>query len=179
MPKVRKRLPKFSFSQLTSAKILAQRSAVPALISRTTSSASLKRKKMSHDEKDRLLRIGKRPRRGPFSAIMESTEAGEGSALLEVTEAVRQSGKYDVWEDEDSEVPEEEVSHKKPNVKVSLRYAASAVHTNAVSEASPCFPTSSSDPALCGALTPRGHILQPTGHCARRAFARRCRKRRT
>jgi nucleolar protein 53 len=53
---------------------------------------------VSHADKTRLLRIGKRPRRGPFNAVMDPTEIGAGSAPLEVTEAVKESGKYDVWD---------------------------------------------------------------------------------
>ena len=116
---VRRRQPKVSFSQLTSAKILAQRSAVPAVATHYTSSTTLKRKKLSHEEKDRLLRIGKRPRRGPLSSIVDSTEAGQGSALMEVTEAVKNSGTYDVWQGDDNEVEDAIVSTKKPAVKVS------------------------------------------------------------
>ncbi|KAI0701935.1 ribosome biogenesis protein Nop53/GLTSCR2 [Cytidiella melzeri] len=114
---VRRRLPKVSLSQLTSTKILAQRSAVPAVATRATSGQSLKRKKLSHEEKDRLLRIGKRPRHGPFNAVMDHTEPGAGSALMEVTEAVKQSGKYDVWEDEDVQMDDENAPNKKPPVK--------------------------------------------------------------
>lgn len=119
MSEVRRRLPKVSFSQLSSAKILAQRSAVPAVTTRATSASSLKHKKLSHEEKERLLRIGKRPRKGPFNAVMDSTEAGEGSALMEVTEAVKNSGKYDVWDAEDVEMVDAHLPHKKPSVKVS------------------------------------------------------------
>lgn len=80
-----------------SSKILAQRSAVPAVLSRTTPNP-LKRKVLTHSEKDRLLRVGKRPRKGPFNAIMDPTEVGAGSALLEVSEAAKNSGTYNVWE---------------------------------------------------------------------------------
>jgi nucleolar protein 53 len=41
--------------------------------------------------------MGKRNRRGPFNAVMDPTEFGAGSAMLEVTEAVKESGKYDPW----------------------------------------------------------------------------------
>ncbi|KAI0342370.1 P60-like protein [Trametopsis cervina] len=112
---VRKRLPKVSFAQLTSTKILAQRSAVDAVPTRVTS--SLKRKKLSHDEKERLLRIGKRPRKGPFNAIMDHTEAGAGSALLEMTEAVKQSGSYNVWEEEEAEIVDDHMPIPKQAVK--------------------------------------------------------------
>lgn len=90
--------------QLTSSKILAQRSAVPSVISRVLSSDK-KRKtpSVSYADKGRLLQLSKRPRRGPFNAVMDPTEFGAGSALLEVTEAVKESGKYDVWDVQTSE----------------------------------------------------------------------------
>ncbi|KAI0718640.1 P60-like protein [Fomitopsis betulina] len=94
---VRRTQPKFSKELLMSSKILAQRSAVPAVLSRTTPNP-LKRKVLTHSEKDRLLRVGKRPRKGPFNAIMDPTEVGAGSALLEVSEAAKNSGTYNVWE---------------------------------------------------------------------------------
>lgn len=94
--RVRKSLPRFSTSLLSSARILSQRSAVPAVFSRTSVNP-LKRKTLSYEEKGRLLRIGKRPRRGPFNAIMDPTEMGSGSALLDVSEAAKNSGSYDVW----------------------------------------------------------------------------------
>ena len=94
---VRRARPKFSKELLTSSKILAQRSAVPAVFSRTTANP-LKRKILTYEEKDRLLRMGKRPRKGPFNAIIDPTEVGAGSALLEVSEAAKNSGTYDVWE---------------------------------------------------------------------------------
>jgi len=82
---VRKSLPRYSSAQLTSAKILAQRSAVPAVISRI--SASKKRKPiLGHEEKERLLRIAKRSRNGPLNRIMDG-----------LSEAVKESGSYDPW----------------------------------------------------------------------------------
>lgn len=93
---MRRNLPKYSKGLTTAAKILAQRSAVPAVFARATTD-TVKRKRLSHEEKGRLLRIGKRARKGPFNAIMDHAELGAGSALLEVSEAVKQSGQYDVW----------------------------------------------------------------------------------
>ncbi|KAK7683840.1 hypothetical protein QCA50_013216 [Cerrena zonata] len=119
---VRKYLPKFSSSQLTSAKILAQRSAVPAVVSRRTSSTSGHKRKLTHEEKDRLLRMGKRMRKGPFNGVMDPTEMGAGSALLEVSEAVKASGSYDVWNtpkevemEIDGVIPGRELKFKAPN----------------------------------------------------------------
>ncbi len=124
---VRKSLPKFSTSLLSSAKILAQRSAVPALQSRTTSS-SLKRKTLTHEEKDRLLRMGKRVRKGPFNAVIDPTEVGAGSAMLEMSEAVKSSGQYDMWNRNGSEEikPEWETISSKPK-KVKVRYQFQSV----------------------------------------------------
>lgn len=42
--------------------------------------------------------MGKRNVRGPFNAVMDPTEFGAGSALLEVSEAAKASGTYNVWE---------------------------------------------------------------------------------
>ncbi|TFK52820.1 tumor suppressor protein Gltscr2 [Heliocybe sulcata] len=104
---VRKTMPKYSKAALTATKILNQRSAVPAVFSRAFSSASGKRK-LSHEEKERLLRMGKRARRGPLNSYVDETEAGSGSALLEVSEAAKRSGGYDVW----SSKKEEEIETK-------------------------------------------------------------------
>jgi hypothetical protein len=108
---VRKALPRFNPRSLTSARILAQRSAVPAVTSRTTPSAtSGGKRKISNEEKERLLRIGKRARKGPFNSYQDEMEFGKGSAMLEVSAAVKQSGKYNVWdevvEEVDLNVPE-------------------------------------------------------------------------
>ncbi|KAG6867979.1 hypothetical protein C0993_008738 [Termitomyces sp. T159_Od127] len=78
-------------------KILSQRSAVPAVFSRHSSAAPKRKALVSHEEKARLLRIGKRPRKGPFNSVIDPTEFGAGSAVLEISEAVKHSGTYDVW----------------------------------------------------------------------------------
>ncbi|KAF9781149.1 P60-like protein [Thelephora terrestris] len=91
----RRRLPRFSKAQLTSTKILSQRSAVPAVISRVT-----KKPPVSYKQKGKLLQIARRARRGPFKAIIDPTEFGAGSALIDVSEAVKKSGKYDIWEED-------------------------------------------------------------------------------
>lgn len=121
---VRKSLrPRFSTSQLTYTKILQQRSAVPAVVSRTSSSKPAYKRKLSHEEKDRLLRMAKKPRKGPFNAVMDHTEFGAGSALLELSEAAKKSGSYDPWsqpQEEEQEETEEFVpkkaAPKKPEV---------------------------------------------------------------
>ncbi|KAJ7105118.1 ribosome biogenesis protein Nop53/GLTSCR2 [Mycena crocata] len=103
----RKSLPRFKTSELTSTKILAQRSAVPAVVSRPT-----KRKSpLSSEDKNRLLRISKRPRKGPFNSIIDPTELGEGSATFELSEAVKSSGAYDPW------APAEEVEEIKDGLE--------------------------------------------------------------
>ncbi|KAG6841158.1 hypothetical protein C0991_001286 [Blastosporella zonata] len=101
----RKSLTRFSKTLLTSTKILEQRSAVPAVFSRPSSATPKKRKALvSHEEKGRLLRIGKRPRKGPFNSIIDPSEFGAGSAMLELSEAVKASGTYDAWESPTEEV---------------------------------------------------------------------------
>ena len=99
---VRKTLPKFSERVLTSTKILSQRSAVPAVFSRATENAvaGTKRKAVTHDDKSRLLRMGKRLRKGPFNAFVDPNQVGEGSAMLELSEAAKKAGTYDVWAEE-------------------------------------------------------------------------------
>ncbi|KAI0943675.1 hypothetical protein AcW1_002776 [Taiwanofungus camphoratus] len=101
--RVRRSLPKFSTSLLTSAKIISQRSAVPAVFSRATSTSSALKRKLTHEEKGRLLRMGKRPRKGPFNAVIDPTELGAGSAMIEVSEAAKKSGSYDVWTEKSAE----------------------------------------------------------------------------
>ena len=91
----RRRLPKFSKAQLTATKILSQRSAVPAVSSRVT-----KKPPVSYQQKGKLLQITRRPRRGPFNAIIDPTEVGAGSAPIDVSEAVKKSGKYNIWEED-------------------------------------------------------------------------------
>lgn len=68
-----------------------QRSVVPAVVSRAT--------KISRADKERLLRIAKRPRKGPFNAIMDPTEFGAGSAPVDVSHAVIHSGGRDLWDE--------------------------------------------------------------------------------
>ncbi|KAJ6607012.1 ribosome biogenesis protein Nop53/GLTSCR2 [Mycena sp. CBHHK59/15] len=119
--KIRSSLPKFKSSELTSTKILAQRSAVPAVLSRPTTTRKRK-SPLSSEDKNRLLRIGKRPRKGPFNSVMDPTELGAGSASLELSEAVKASGAYDPWAPVE-EVPEikdglETVQPKKVKVPV-------------------------------------------------------------
>ena len=52
---------------------------------------------VTSQEKERLLRIAKRTWRGPFDAVIDPTELGHGSALLELSVAVKHSGKYNIW----------------------------------------------------------------------------------
>lgn len=115
--RIRHTLPRYSRSQLTSLKVLSQRSAVPAVFSRTTSA---KRKSgLTNEEKDRLLRIAKRPRKGPFNSIMDPSEYKSGSSVVELSEAVKKSGTYDPWHPEKEEkIPygSEAVQKKKPKV---------------------------------------------------------------
>ena len=88
---VRRSLPRFSRTTLRSHQIISQRSAVPAVHARP------RRPLVSSREKERLLRIARKDRRGPLNSIVDPLQPGEGSALLEVSEAVKQSGQYDMW----------------------------------------------------------------------------------
>ena len=104
---------------LTADLILAQRSAVPAVHSRHVHER--KKGTVTRAEKERLLRIGKRKRAGPFNSVVDPSTIGNGSTLLELTEAVKQSGTYDVWMDVD-EAPVDNfdsITRTKP-VKVEL-----------------------------------------------------------
>ncbi len=68
-----------------------------------------------------MLRIAKRPRKGPFNSIVDPTEFGAGSAVIGVTEAVKNSGQFDPWaadEEEEPEVPEGTERLQKMPVKV-------------------------------------------------------------
>lgn len=105
-------MPKFDKSQLSYNKALAQRSALPAVSSRSDSS-SKKRSLVSSADKDRLLRIGKKKRLGPFNSVEDPTKLGQGSALLDPSHAVKESGKYDVWDADDSETKVEISEEKK------------------------------------------------------------------
>ncbi|KAF5325169.1 hypothetical protein D9619_010070 [Psilocybe cf. subviscida] len=97
---------------------MPKRSAVPAVFSRATGESSKKRKSLvTKEEKERLLRIAKRPRKGPFNAIMDPSEYAAGSAVVDVSEAVKQSGTYDAWAPEsEMEIKDglETVYKKKP-----------------------------------------------------------------
>jgi nucleolar protein 53 len=90
-------MPRYSAAQLTSTKILAQRSAVPAVFSRTITTAGKRKHGLSREEKDRLMRIAKRPRKGPFNSIMDPSEYAAGSGTVALSAAVKNSGKYDPW----------------------------------------------------------------------------------
>jgi nucleolar protein 53 len=76
---------------LKSTAILSQRSAVPALLSRTT---TRKHGRLTPEEKERLLKLGKRKRKF-LGSFVESSEIG-GVAL-------EQRSAYDVWEEDESE----------------------------------------------------------------------------
>jgi nucleolar protein 53 len=116
--KVRKSLPRYSKAELTSTKILSQRSAIPAVFSRPTKDSIASRSKVSRADKERLLRIAKRPRKGPFNAVMDHTEFGAGSALIDVSAAVKYSGSYDPWTAEEVEEVADGLEYtKKPKVK--------------------------------------------------------------
>jgi nucleolar protein 53 len=86
-------MPRYSAARLTSAKILAERSAVPPVFSRTTTTTTGKRKPaLSREDKEKLMRIAKRPRKGPFNSIMDPSQYAAGSGTVDISEAVKNSG---------------------------------------------------------------------------------------
>jgi len=52
---------------------------------------------LSRGEKEKLLRIAKKPRKGPFNSIMDPSEYTSGSSVFGLSEAVKSSGTYDPW----------------------------------------------------------------------------------
>jgi nucleolar protein 53 len=77
---------------------------------------------MSREEKDRLLRMAKRPRKGPFNAVMDPSEYQAGHGVVELSGAVKESGGYDPWNmnvDVEGEEKEDLPKVKKVKVKVS------------------------------------------------------------
>ena len=77
---------------------------------------------LSQEDKSRLLRIAKRPRRGPFNSIIDPA----GSApIVELSQAVKDSGGYDPWGGEEEQGEQEEVKDgmetvMKKKIKVGL-----------------------------------------------------------
>ncbi|KAL5514609.1 hypothetical protein ACEPAG_1925 [Sanghuangporus baumii] len=94
---VRRHTPKFDKTQLSYYKNLTHRSAIPAVFSRASAAPAKKYIRITQEEKKRLLRIAQRKRQGPLNSIEDTTKLGQGSALLEPSHAVKQSGTYDVW----------------------------------------------------------------------------------
>ncbi|KAI0301313.1 ribosome biogenesis protein Nop53/GLTSCR2, partial [Russula brevipes] len=108
--KVRKSLPRFSRTTLRSYQVISQRSAVPAVYARP------RRSVVSPREKERLLRIARKDRRGPLNSIVDPSQPGKGSALLEVSEAVKKSGQYDMWSVQANATSDVGTKVKAPNV---------------------------------------------------------------
>jgi nucleolar protein 53 len=72
---------------------------------------------MSRERKDKLLRMAKRPRKGPFNSVLDPSEYKAGHGVVELSQAVKESGSYDPWannEDDDGE----DISPKVKKVKV-------------------------------------------------------------
>ncbi|KIN98195.1 hypothetical protein M404DRAFT_158292, partial [Pisolithus tinctorius Marx 270] len=63
----------------------------------TSRTRTTSKPKLTPAEKSRLLRLAHRPRKGPFNAVMDPTELGAGSAPIDVSHAVRESGTRDLW----------------------------------------------------------------------------------
>ena len=74
------------------------------------------------------MRIAKKPRKGPFNSILDPSEYDAGSGVVELSQAVKQSGTYDPWagnEDAEEELKDGlETVVKKP-VKVCQRSSSS------------------------------------------------------
>jgi nucleolar protein 53 len=100
--------------------ILAQRSAVSAVSLKAPQTR--KKDRITKEEKERLLRIGKRKRSGPFNTATDTKEIGNGSALLEPSEAVKQAGTYDVWMEEASQSEEKSLVPKVMPPKVCCQF---------------------------------------------------------
>lgn len=98
-------------SALSSAKILAQRSAIPAVHSRVQTTLEASKARISKREKVRLMK-GRWKQRGLLDV--------ENTPVEMNTEAVKHSGTYDPWMDVDSEIDEEgfKFSSKKATIKV-------------------------------------------------------------
>jgi nucleolar protein 53 len=66
-----------------------------------------------------MLRIGKRDRKGVFNSIEDPTKLGQGSAILEPSHAVKESGNFDIWGNASShmQVDEEKKSFLLPLVQ--------------------------------------------------------------
>ncbi|KIJ93614.1 hypothetical protein K443DRAFT_12742, partial [Laccaria amethystina LaAM-08-1] len=98
VPRIRLASRFSSRTPLTPTKILSECSAAPAVLSRP-SKATSKRKagQLSHEEKARLLKVAKRPRKGPFNSILDPSEYKAGSGMVGLSEAVKSSGTYDTW----------------------------------------------------------------------------------
>lgn len=76
---------------------------MPAILSRPNAPSKKRKQVLSREEKERLLKIAKRPRKGPFNSIMDPTEVTLGSVVVELSEAVKASGNYDAWAQESEE----------------------------------------------------------------------------
>jgi nucleolar protein 53 len=91
-----------------------------------TASGSNKRKSvLNREEKEKLMRIAKRPRKGPFNSIMDPSECSSGSGIVDLSEAVKASGTYDPWasQEEVKEIKDGLENVQKKRVKVTFFYA--------------------------------------------------------
>ncbi|KAG8921290.1 hypothetical protein FRC03_002639 [Tulasnella sp. 419] len=95
---------------LKSTMILAARSAIPSVSSRSKApsfalpkKAAPGAKRLSNEEKQRLLKIARRKHKGPFNSYVDPTQFGAGSAIMTPSEAVKESGKYDIWDEDHSD----------------------------------------------------------------------------
>ncbi|KAF8688674.1 Nop53 (60S ribosomal biogenesis), partial [Rhizoctonia solani] len=134
--------------------LLARRSAVPAVHSRVsiptpTSESSKPRIRVSAAEKARLLRIAHRTK-NPLEAI-------QGRSNLPASEAVKRSGKYDVWASED---PDEVSLMHAMRTSEAKEYLLPIVKSHK-SRAPPSAPPSV--PPLTNAILPKAVIYPDAG----------------
>ena len=78
-----------------------------------------RKSRLTPAEKDRLLRMAKRPRKGPFNSVLDPSEYKSGTSVVELSQAVKASGRYDPWQSEEEVVlPDGLETVQKKNVKV-------------------------------------------------------------
>ncbi|KAB5590226.1 hypothetical protein CTheo_6329 [Ceratobasidium theobromae] len=135
--KLKKRLQKHRPLKYT--QILAQRSAVPAVSSRvpvptpTPSTSSRRYVRVSASERARLARIAHRTK--------NPLEAAQGRSNLPASEAVKHSGRYDVWSTEDPEEAAFVRAMRTPEAKEYLLPIVKSHKTRAPPEAPPSLPS--------------------------------------
>ena len=82
-------------------------------------SGEKRKPRLTPAEKDRLLRMAKRPRKGPFNSVLDPSEYKSGTSVVELSQAVKASGRYDPWQSEEEVVlPDGLETVQKKKIKV-------------------------------------------------------------